>query len=487
MNPAIRRVALGIVVLFVALTGQLTYLQVVRAKSLADNPQNVRVVLRDLNRPRGPIVTADGVVVAESHLTSGDVTQQRVYPQGPLFAQIVGYQSIVYGSTGVEQSYDADLTGRDLRQQLRNLGGLLGSAADRTGTVVLTVDSKEQALAREALGEHHGSVVVLDVHTGGIVAMYSNPTYDPNVLASHDTKTVEAVQKLLLASPENPELPRAYREIYPPGSTYKTVTAAVALDTGTATPSSTYPVLRELPLPQTTSTLQNFGGEACGGTLVEGYVHSCNTTFGQVGLDLGNLLATDARQFGVGTDPPPLDLTPGAVGSKGPAPGTFRENKPGFAQAAIGQGQVAVTPLEMAMVAAAVANDGVMMVPHVGDRVLAGAGDSVVRRVQPRVWMRAMSPATALEMRSMMRQVVERGTGTAAQIPGIPVAGKTGTAQTTPGAAPHAWFIAFAPADHPRYAVAVLVEHGGSMGNEATGGAVAAPIAARMLQGVLAG
>jgi peptidoglycan glycosyltransferase len=280
-------------------------------------------------------------------------------------------------------------------------------------------------------------------------------------------------------------LARAWREVYPPGSTFKTVTAATAL-ADKVDVNKQFPQLTDLSLPLTTNKLQNFGGERCGGSLEDGFVASCNTTFGQVGLDLGEQLATGVQRFGVNTDSPPSDLDPGIARSAGPQPGSFKRNAPLFALAAIGQGPVAVTPLEMALVAESVATGGVMLQPHVAARIEDVDGN-VVRRIGAKEWRRAMNPATAATMKQFMLQVVQRGTGTAAQIPGIQVAGKTGTAETNPGQNPHAWFIAFAPADHPKYAIAVLVEHGGFDGvnAEITGGRVAAPIAASVLRVLL--
>jgi peptidoglycan glycosyltransferase len=467
-------------ILFLGLVAQLTYLQVVRASRLADDPHNTRRFLRDISRPRGEVVTSEGFVLAKSVPTNDEFKYQRVYtPQtAKLFAQVVGFQSIQFGSVGVEAKYSSALAGRNLGNPLSN------AFSDRpaTGTVVLSMSVKAQLAAASGLAGRRGSVVVLDVKTGGVVAMYSNPTFDPTLLASHNVKTAQAAREFLLAVPDNPMLARAWREVYPPGSTFKTVTASTALADHVDV-SKQFPRLTELSLPLTTNKLQNFGGERCGGSLEDGFVESCNTTFGQVGLDLGEQLATGVQRFGVNTDPPPSDLDPGIARSAGPLPGSFKRNAPLFALAAIGQGPVAVTPLEMALVAESVATGGVIRVPHVAAQIEDVDG-KVVRRIGTKQWRRAMDPVTAATMKQFMLQVVQRGTGTAAQIPGIQVAGKTGTAETNPGENPHAWFIAFAPADNPRYAIAVLVEHGGTDGANAeiTGGRVAAPIAASVLR-----
>ncbi|HEX6312281.1 MAG TPA: penicillin-binding transpeptidase domain-containing protein [Acidimicrobiia bacterium] len=483
MNRAIRRVGYACVLLVVALIGQLTYLQVFAADRLADDPRNVRKAIRDFSRPRGDIITADGQVVARSvpdDADGDDFDFQREYPQGDLFAQIVGYQSFVYGNTGVENEYNDELVGRDLELDLRNLPDIL-SGKENTGNVVLTVDSAAQALARDLLAGERGSIVALDPRTGDILAMYSNPSYDPNPLAGHDTIAVQAYGDLLQADPNKPDLPRAYRERYPPGSTFKTVTASVALETGLVTPTEpVFPSISELDLPLTNATLSNFGGRSCGGNLIQSFRQSCNTTFGQIGLDLGESFIPGMEAFGV-YSAPPLDLSPGAASSGGPPPGSFQQNQPLFAFAGIGQGDVFVTPLELALVGAGIANSGVIMKPHVMAEITDADGGAV-RSFDDGSWRTATSPATAQTVTGMMIEVVENGTGTAGQIPGVTVAGKTGTAQIAEGIAPHAWFLAFAPAEDPQVVVAVLVENGGNAGNDATGGEVSAPRARQMIE-----
>jgi penicillin-binding protein A len=482
MNRAIRRVGIGVTVLILLLVGQLTYLQVYDADHLANDPRNIRFQLRDFSKPRGRILTSDDQVLAQSVETKDELKFQRFYPQGALFSQLVGYQSFVFGNTGIEKTYNNELAGRDPLLQIRNVSDLL-AGKEPIGNVVLSTSAKLQAAARDALGGQHGSVVVMNPKTGAILAMYSNPSYDPQPFASHNSRAVQDYAKVLQANPDKPELARSYRERFPPGSTFKVVTSSVALGTGQFTPASTFPVLTELKLPQTTNTLKNFGGEACGGTLALSFQQSCNTTFGQIGLDLGNEFVPGMQKFGVGSAPP-LDVSPGAAGSIGPPPGSFQQNQPLFAFAGIGQGDVAVTPLQMALNAAAVANNGQIMQPHVADRITDN-DDNTVKTIDPKPWRTAMTPQVAAAVTTMMVSVVQGGTGTAAQIPGVSVAGKTGTAQVQGAAAPHAWFVGFAPAEDPQVVVAVLVEHGGSVGSEATGGRVAAPIAAQMMRMVL--
>jgi peptidoglycan glycosyltransferase len=484
VNRAIGRVGTAVIVLLLLLVGQLTYLQVIDAKQLADDPRNSRTYLKDFTRPRGEIISADGKILAKSVPAPDEYKLQRVYPFGELFAQVVGYQSVVVGSTGVEKEYTSVLSGRNRSPlQLRNLGDLL-LGKDQTGNVVLSLRTDVQLVAKTALGNQQGSVVVIDPRTGALIAMYSNPSFDPQPLAGHDPKAVQAYwQALNPNSGTSPLLPRAYRERYPPGSTFKIATTAAALDTGTATPASTFPVRTSITPPQAGRAIQNFGGESCGGTLEESFVHSCNTTFAQLGLDLGEKFPPQLAGFGLYAAPP-LDLSPGAATSSGPVPGTFANNKPSFALAGIGQGDVAATPLQMALIGASVANAGTVMRPHVAAEVRDADGVTLTT-VAPKPWKVAMPATTAATIRDFMVQVVQRGTGTAGQIPGVTVAGKTGTAQSCDTCSPHAWFVAFAPAESPQYAVAVFVDKGGSMGSEATGGRVAAPIASRMLRYLL--
>jgi penicillin-binding protein A len=481
MNRAIRRVGIGIVALVLILVAQLTYLTIVDANNLKHNPHNVRALLANANHPRGDIVTADGTIVAQSRKVSdGTVFKYlREYPTKDLFAQTVGYQSFVFGSTGVENTYNNALLGRENQLNLNNIPDIF-SGKQTTGTVVLSLRADAQRLAQSALGAQRGSVVLLDAKTGAVLAMYSNPSFDPNPFVVHNNQFAQAAFTAVQQNPDHPALPRSYRERYPPGSSFKTITASVALGDGVATPNSTFPFRTELALPQSTNTLRNFGGESCGGTLIVSFTQSCNTTFGQLGLQLGDQFVPGMAKFGIG-QAPPIDLSPGAVTSVGPAAGSFRNNQPQFALAGIGQGAVAVTPLQMALVAEGIANGGVIMQPHVASEIR-DANDKLIRRIDPSPWMTATTPQVAQAVTQMMVQVVNNGTGTAAQIPGVTVAGKTGTAQTAPNQAPHAWFVAFAPAEAPRFAVAVIVEHGGNANQEATGGRVAAPIAAQMLK-----
>jgi peptidoglycan glycosyltransferase len=486
VNRPIRRVGYAVTVLILLLVAQLTYLQVVDADNLANDPKNVRSALKEYNRARGRILTADGQIVADSAATTGDFKYVRFYPQGDLFAHVAGYQSFVnlVGSTGVEESYNRVLTGQDTSLQLSNIGDVLSGKA-QTNDVVLSLTKSAQQTAKDALGGQKGSVVALDVHTGAVLAMYSNPSFNPNGLSVHDSQAVQDNFNAINSDAnDKPALQRAYRERYPPGSTFKVVTTKSALELGQATPDSSFPVTDSFQIPGVANPLFNFGKETCGGTLEESFVVSCNATFAKLGYDMGDAFAPAMDQCGI-DNTPPIDLDPSAVESVGPNVG---DPKPRFALAGIGQGDVFTSPLQMALIAESVANNGVIHEPHVVKEIENSDG-KVVRTIDPKDWLTCMQPITAAALTNMMVDVVNNGTGTGASMSdqGIQVAGKTGTAETTEGENPHAWFIAFAPANAPRYAVAVIVEHGGVAGGDnATGGAVAAPIAKQMLQNLFA-
>lgn len=486
MNRQIRRLGLVLLVLFLAMFFQLNYLQVIRADQLANHPGNSRNAVRDFGQPRGSIVTADGTVIAESYRNPNSKSSYdylRRYPAGSLYGQLTGYFSFTYGSTALEREYNGVLAGHRTALTVKRLKDLLGSKVV-TADVTLTIQDQLQRVAAKALKRRKGSIVALDPRTGAILAMVSYPSYDPNPLASTDFGATQQAFKALTADEGRPLLARAYRERYPPGSTFKVVTASTGLQTnvvGLTTP--VYPVLRSLPLPYTTRPLRNFGGGACGGDLVNVFLVSCNTSFAQLGLDLGpQKLHDGAEAFGFNKTPP-LDVSPGAAKSFFPSVDFFVRNDPQLAQGAIGQGNVSATPLQMALVAAAIANHGVVKAPHLMAEVRDSQGN-VIQTETDNDWVSPVSAEVADELRGMMVGVVKGGTGTRAAIPGVQVAAKTGTAQTGLKTA-HAWTVAFAPADAPTVAVAVIIENQPEV-STATGGRVAAPVAKAILQAALA-
>jgi peptidoglycan glycosyltransferase len=458
--------------------------QVLLADDYNGDPANVRAVLRDFSEPRGTISTADGAVLARS-VPSGDRFElQREYPEGDLFGHITGFFSIQFGATGVEDTYGDELAGRTTEQQLRSLSDLFVDR-EHTGDLTLTVRKDVQEVARQALGERQGAVVAMDPRSGELLAMWSYPSYDPNLIATHDSDQATENRDLLLLAPGNPLRSAAYQDRFFPGSTFKVITASAGVESGRVTVDEpSYPVRTEYTPPQTTRPLRNFGGESCGGMLFDILRISCNTAFAEMGTEtLGpDIMVDRAEAFGFNSRPP-VDL-PAAAESAFPT--DFELNLPALAQSSIGQNEVQATPLEMALVASAIANEGRIMAPHVLRDVRDEDGD-VVDEYDPSVWRQAVSASTAAVMRDAMIGVATSGTATAAQVPGFEVAAKTGTAQL--GIDPpssHAWMIAFAgpPGQAPSVAVAVLVE--GQPGvSEVTGGRVAGPIAQQVMAAVL--
>jgi penicillin-binding protein A len=493
MDRFIRRLGVAMIALFVLLLGQVTYIQVVASERLADNPANAtRQLIAEYRVERGSILAADGrTELALSRKSRGQLKYQRHYPQGPLYADITGYYSIIFGRSELEQSYNSYLSGDAPELIPQTLIDQVLGRPKRGATVVTTIDPAIQRAAQRALGDLPGGVVALDPHTGDVKAIVANPTYDPNELASQDPQKVRAAWDRLNSDPDKPLLSRAIDELYPPGSTFKLVTAAAALENGFG-PDSTWPNPPVLDLPQTTATLENFGGEHCLGgasqiTLAQALTISCNVVFGEVGLRLGGAkLAAQAHAFGFAPDASSGDVPFDIPFQEGvfPEASYFSDRLPAVALSAIGQDNVAANPMQMALVASAIANGGSEMRPRLVSEIRDPSGQ-VVKSFDPEVFGQPISSQTAIQLTQMMVSVVQSGTGTAAQIPGIEVAGKTGTAQHGEGLAPHAWFVSFAPAQNPKIAVAVIVLDGGSLGSEATGGVVAAPIAKAVMEAAL--
>jgi len=486
VNRQIAKLGVGLLACFVLLFAQLNRLTVLEAQELKEHPQNNRAVLRDFDGPRGTVVTADEVVVAVSEPTPEGSRFERLrrYPEGDLFAHTVGYFSLNLGATGVEDTYGSELAGRTLDLSFRRLDDLFVDR-DRVGDLRLTLRADAQRVAREQLGERQGSVVALDPRSGDVLALWSWPSFDPNVLSGHDFEAANAAFAALQADERDPLLAKTHRERFFPGSTFKVVTAAAGLESGKVTEGSPdYPRAREYVPPQTTRPLRNFGGSTCGGTLFAILRVSCNTAFAQMAVDVGpDVMLDRAEAFGFNAVPP-IDL-PGTTRSVFPT--DFERNLPALAQSGIGQNDVSATPLQMALVAAAVANEGRVMAPTVLADVRDDDG-SVVEDPEPEEWRRAMSPQTADVLRRAMVEVAERGTARSLAIPGVEVGGKTGTAQLgTDPPRSHAWIIGFAgpPGQPPTVAVAVIVE-GQPGASEQTGGQVAAPIARAVMETVLA-
>lgn len=482
MNGTLRRAALACLVMFGLLMVNINYLQAVKAEELRRDNRNDRGFFARYEVARGKILASDGTVLARSVDTKGDFRFERRYPHGPLYAHVTGFFA-PESERGIELSASKLLDGSAPDLLVGRAVDLITGEPRRGADIELTIVPKVQRAAYNSLRRSgkRGAVVALDPKTGAILAMVSLPTYDPNTLAVPNKATVAEAYNKLDRNSNKPLLNRAIDTTYPPGSTYKVVTTAAFLsEDDSRGPQTVVPAPQVLQLPNTTVGLPNYGGSACGSgsvTLQFALERSCNTPFGKIGMDLGyEKMNEQAEAFGVGqTIGIPMRV---AASSMGP-----EEDLAALAQAAIGQRNNQMTPLQMAMIAAGIANDGTVMTPYLINRVLAPDGD-VIEETEPEELSEAISPEVAQKLQEMMVSVVENGTATAARIPGVRVAGKTGTAEHGEAAAPHAWFISFAPADDPKVAVCVFVESG-SAGVGATGGGTAAPIAKDVMQAVL--
>jgi penicillin-binding protein A len=489
MNTSLRRISMTIMGLIVLLLVNATVTQVFRAEGLRADPRNQRVLLDEYSRQRGQI-SAGGQLMAYSLATDGRFRFLRTYPDPFVYAPVTGFYSLSYSSAGLERAEDPILNGSDPRLFGRRLADFFTGRDPRGGNVDTTVVPRVQqagwdAMQRGCNGGCRGAAVALEPSTGRILALVSSPSYDPNLLASHDLAKQSAAWRQLRDDPNAPMTNRAVSERYPPGSTFKVVTAAAALQAGLSEDVQ-LTALPAVPLPDSTATLENYGGAPCGSgqtvDLKEAFARSCNTAFVQLGLRIGtDVLRTTAASFGLDSplDPIPLQVAESTIGPIA--------DRAALAMSSIGQKDVAVTPLQNALVAATIANQGVMMQPYLVAS-LKGPDLANVASGVPTQLRRAVSPQVAAKLRELMIGA-EQNTQQKGAIPGVQIASKTGTAEhgTDPrNTPPHAWYIAFAPAQSPKVAVAVLVENGGDR-LSATGGAVAAPIGRAVIAAALQG
>jgi penicillin-binding protein A len=479
VNAPLRKVAISVLVLFTLLIVNVNYIQVVRSDELRDDSGNTRVLTEEYSRERGSVVV-DGTEVALSVPTQDTLEYLRQYPQGPTYAAVTGYYSLIYGASQMEDAENDVLAGSDARLFTRRLADLFTGRDPAGGDVVLTLDSAVQEAAMAGLEGVTGAVVALDPSTGAVLGMASTPTYDPGQLSSHDPAAIRAYAEELGAMEADPRLNRATQDNYPPGSVFKVIVSAAALAGGEYTPETVIPAPDLLTLPGTSTTLENFGGSSCSSSqeqsLIDALTISCNTAFAQLGIDLGEDRVREmAEAFGMTGDglQIPLEVAGSSVGDI--------ESEAALGQSSIGQRDVRMTPLQAAMIAAAVGNDGTLMTPYLVDQVRA-PDLTVIDRSDPEELSTPVTPEVADQLQEMMESVVANGSGRAARIPGVAVAGKTGTAQVAEDVPDHNWFIGFAPADEPRIAVAVFVANGGG-----TGGDTSAPIARDVMQAYLEG
>lgn len=489
MNRALKRISIAVLVMFLALLVNVNNIQVFQAASLASDPSNTRALEAEFQYQRGDIVTADGVKIAGTTPTNDLYRYQRVYYDPEVYAPVTGY-STIYSASGVEEAENGLLSGTSSSLSFRNFLDMLTNKPRKGATVQLTINSKVQQAAYSGLQQvlqgtsNTGGVVALNPKTGAILAMASWPSYNTNLLATHNSAQLNANDQRLLTQTPSPLLNNATQSTYPPGSTFKIVTTSAWFTQSSAnTPSTTLPSPQPLTLPNG-NTLSNDNGEQCGNgsgqtPAIDAFAQSCNTPFAQLGIDLGgSTLKSMADAYGFNQN---LDIA-GVPSAKSNF--TAEADKSLTAFDAIGQHDTTATPLEEAMMAAAVANGGVLMKPYLVQQVTA-SDLSVVQQATPTKLGTPISPAVAQYERQMMVQVVQSGTAASAVndagAQGLNIAGKTGTAQNglNNDNESDAVFTAFAPADNPSIAVGVIIQGGGY------GAAAAAPVAIAAIKAAL--
>ncbi|MFF4030742.1 peptidoglycan D,D-transpeptidase FtsI family protein [Streptomyces sviceus] len=486
MNKPLRRIAIFCGLLVLALLIRDNWLQYVKADSLREDPDNRRVLIARYATPRGDIIVDGKSITGHAETTSGDFKYKRTYKDGAMWAPVTGFVSQAYGATQLESIEDGILTGNDDRLFFRNTLDMLTGKPKEGGNVVTTLSAAAQKAAYDGLKKQggKGAVAAIEPSTGKILALASYPSYDPSTIAGGSDSDAEAWKKIdKKNNPDDPSLNRALREVYPPGSTFKVVTAAAALENGlykTADEKTDSPL--PWTMPGTTTQLKNEGNIPCkNATLRVALQYSCNTVFGKIGSQLGNdKMLDEAKKFGFTEE----QFTPVRSSAS-----VFSDdmNPSQTALSSIGQYNTAATPLQMAMVASAVANNGTLMKPYMVDSLQAPNLDTL-EKTQPEKMSEPLSAENAQILQSMMETVVQKGTGTTAQIQGVTVGGKTGTAQHGENNSknPYAWFISYAKVgDSAPVAVAVVVQDDKAVRENISGSGLAAPIAKSVMEAVI--
>jgi len=479
MITPLRRVGMVVIAMFLTLFISTSLIQVVAAEDIAEDNRNVRKLYESFSAERGQIL-AGGIPVATSVPVDNRFKFLRTYPYAELYAPVVGYYTLNQGNAGIESALNSLLTGRANSQVLEQLTALVTGSSPKGASVVLSIDPRIQQIAWDALGDREGAIVALEPSTGRILAMVSKPSYDPNLLAQHSSSSVLDAYNQLNEDPSKPLANRAIAgDQYFPGSVFKILMTAAALESGNYSADSEFANPAELALPLSSSTIRNSGGRLCGGgetvSLETSFRLSCNIPYAELGLELGeNAIGSMADSFGFGaTIEIPLNVT----ASRFPR----GMDQAQLMLASFGQYDVRVTPLQVAMWSAAVANDGVLMRPNLVDEVIA-PNLRVIESFEPSVYSRPLSARTASEMKRMMVGNVSGGVASNATILGIDVGGKTGTAETGIGDGRSFWFTGFAPANDPQVVVAVVVQ---GLRTDGTGNSVAAPIAKTVMEAVI--
>ena len=483
MTKELRRLSIVMLVMFLALLGATSWIQGINAEELQANPYNKRALYDSYQVQRGSIF-AGSEVIASSVRSDDLYSWQRTYPDAEMWAPVTGYMNPVLGSaTGLEQAMNSALAGAGSSQFFARLERSVSGKPARGSNVLTTLDPDVQRAAYEALSDYKGAVVAMEPDTGRILAMATSPSYDTNLLAVHDTASVTAAYDRLVADPTKPLYNRAIAgDLDPPGSTFKVLVAAAALASGEYTPESTFDNPAEWTLPGTSTQITNFDNGTCGkgkkATLATALRLSCNIPMAQLAVQLGDdAIREQAEKFGFNTSfELPLKTTASTY------PEVLDEAQ--TALTGFGQSDVRATPLQIAMISAGIANDGVVMNPRLVDSVV-GSDLSVQERFESTEFSQALTADQAETMTQMMIANVREGAASGARIDGIDVAGKTGTAEHGPGDPYTLWFTGFAPAENPEVVVAVMVQDGGGLGQNGTSNGIAAPIAKKVIEAVL--
>ena len=482
MNRELKRVTIVVLLMFLTLFVSSTVIQYAQAETLAADPRDSRTLSESYSVERGPILVG-GEPIAFSQPSDDVYKFQRVYPNGPLFAPVTGYIPVNGEATGLERSLNDYLSGQSSGQFFDSLNRLISGQDPMGASVEVAIDPVAQQAAWDALGDYTGAVILTEPSTGRILAMVTKPTYDPNALAVHHSAEVQATFDGLLADPSDPLFNRATGgDMNPPGSVFKLVVTAAALESGHYTPESTFPNPASLTLPGTDAVVHNTDRGTCGPgaevTLADALRLSCNIPMAELGMELGDAAIRDqAEKFGFNSE---FDIPTATETSTYPRV----LDEPQTALTAFGQGDVRATPLQMAMVSAAIANGGIVMNPSLVDAVTA-PDFSPLQEFEASEFGRAISEETAITMVQMMVNGVENGAASNGAIAGVSIAGKTGTAENGVTDAYTLWYTGFAPADNPEYAIAVVIEDGAGVHQDGYGNLIAAPIARRIFQTLL--
>jgi peptidoglycan glycosyltransferase len=483
MTKELRRLSILILAMFLALFGAVSWIQVVHADALEQDTHNTRALYDSYQVQRGSIIVS-GSAIASSAPSKDVYSWQRVYTDARMWSHVTGWINPALGSaTGIEQAMNQALSGTSGSQFLSRIERIITGQPPRGSNVVLTLDAKVQKAAYDALGKLQGGVIAIEPSTGRVLAMVSSPGFDTNLLATHDASAANSYYDKLVAQSNHPLYDRSIAgDLNPPGSTFKLVVASAALASGNYTPQSKLPNPASYQLPQSSAVIHNASGGTCGPgaevTIADALRISCNIPMAELAVKLGDTAIRDqAEKYGFNNSfQLPLVSTPSSY------PRALDD--PQTALTGFGQGQVTATPLQMAMVSAGIANGGIVMNPHMVDRVI-GPDLTVQQTFDNKEYGRALEQNLANEMVSMMVANVSDGAASGARIDGVDVAGKTGTAENGPGRPYSLWFTGFAPAVDPQVAVAVVVEDGGGQGQSGSGNTIASPIAKKVMEAVL--